>query len=63
MALSPLLKVGPISCASYPLAQIRASMVATASRIVNAIPSVVDAPAGLVGSLDLPLTLPRSAFA
>jgi len=37
-------------------------MVATTSRIVNAIPHVVDAPPGLVGSLDLPLTLPRHAL-
>ena len=37
-------------------------MVATTSRIVNAIPYVVDAPAGLVSSLDLPLTLPRHAL-
>ena len=38
-------------------------MVATTSRVVNAIPFVVDAPPGLVSSLDLPLTLPRHAFA
>jgi len=31
-------------------------------RCVNAIPFVVDAPPGLVSSLDLPLTLPRHAF-
>jgi hypothetical protein len=37
-------------------------MVATAMRCVNAIPFVVDAPPGLVSSLDLPLTLPRHAF-
>jgi hypothetical protein len=37
-------------------------MIATAMRIVNAIPAVCDAPPGLVSSLDLPLTLPRSAF-
>lgn len=37
-------------------------MVATTSRIVNAIPAVVDAPPGLVSSLDLPLTLPRHAL-
>jgi hypothetical protein len=37
-------------------------MVATAMRCVNAIPFVVDAPPGLVSSLDLPLTRPRSAF-
>jgi len=37
-------------------------MVATAMRIVNAIPYVVAAPPGLVSSLDLPLTTPRSAL-
>jgi hypothetical protein len=37
-------------------------MVATAMRIVNAIPYVCDAPAGLATSLDLPLTTPRFAF-
>ena len=37
-------------------------MLATAMRIVNAIPHVVDAAAGLVSSLDLPLTTPRHAF-
>jgi hypothetical protein len=37
-------------------------MIATAMRIVNAIPAVCDAPPGLVSSLDLPLTLPRAAF-
>ena len=39
------------------------AMVATAMRVVNAIPYVVDAPPGLLSSLDLPLTLPRSPFA
>lgn len=39
------------------------AMVATAMRVVNAIPHVVDAPPGLLSSLDLPLTLPRNAFA
>lgn len=34
-------------------------MVATAMRMVNAIPYVCDADAGLVSSLDLPLTTPR----
>ena len=33
-------------------------MVATTMRIVNAIPFVIDAPAGLTTSLELPLTLP-----
>ena len=37
-------------------------MVATAMRIVNAIPAVCAAPPGLVSSLDLPLTLPREAL-
>lgn len=40
----------------------RAAMAATAMRVVNAIPFVVDAPAGLLSSLDLPNTLPRHAF-
>ncbi|BCO37214.1 dihydrodipicolinate reductase [Mycobacterium heckeshornense] len=39
----------------------RAAMTATAMRVVNAIPYVVQAPAGLLSSLDLPLTLPRHA--
>jgi hypothetical protein len=37
-------------------------MVATTMRLVNAIPYVCDAPAGLVTSLDLPLTTPRFAL-
>jgi hypothetical protein len=37
-------------------------MVATAMRMVNAIPYVCDAPAGLASSLDLPLTTPKHAF-
>jgi hypothetical protein len=37
-------------------------MVATAMRIVNAIPFVHDAPPGLVSSLDLPLTTPFRPF-
>jgi hypothetical protein len=37
-------------------------MVATTMRLVNAIPYVCDAPAGLATSLDLPLTTPRYAF-
>ena len=37
-------------------------MLATAMRVVNAVPAVVAAPPGLVSSLDLPLTLPRDAF-
>jgi hypothetical protein len=38
------------------------AMAATAMRVVNAIPFVVEAPAGLLSSLDLPNTLPRHAF-
>jgi hypothetical protein len=37
-------------------------MLATAMRVVNAIPAVCAAPPGLVSSLDLPLTLPQHAF-
>ncbi len=37
-------------------------MVATAMRVVNAIPFVCDAEPGIVTSMDLPLTLPRDAF-
>jgi hypothetical protein len=37
-------------------------MLATAMRIVNAIPAVCAAPPGLLSSLDLPLTLPQHAF-
>ena len=37
-------------------------MVATAMRVVNAIPYVCAAPPGIVTSTDLPLTLPRHAF-
>jgi hypothetical protein len=40
----------------------RAAMAATAMRVVNAIPYVVEAPAGLLSSLDMPNTLPRYAF-
>ncbi|MCP9274514.1 NAD(P)H-dependent amine dehydrogenase family protein [Mycolicibacterium arenosum] len=39
-----------------------AAMAATAMRAVNAVPYVVDAPAGLLSSLDIPTTLPRHAF-
>ncbi|ODQ87853.1 dihydrodipicolinate reductase [Mycolicibacterium holsaticum] len=39
-----------------------AAMTATALRVVNAIPYVVDAPAGLLSSLDMPNTLPRHVF-
>ncbi len=37
------------------------AMTATAMRVVNAVPYVVDAAPGLLSSLDLPLTLPRHA--
>ncbi|MGE2816143.1 dihydrodipicolinate reductase [Mycobacterium heidelbergense] len=40
----------------------RAAMSATAMRVVNAIPYVVDAPPGLLSSLDIPTTLPRDVF-
>jgi hypothetical protein len=39
-----------------------AAMSATAMRVVNAIPYVVEAAPGLLSSLDLPNTLPRHAF-
>ncbi|HEY7050685.1 MAG TPA: dihydrodipicolinate reductase [Mycobacterium sp.] len=39
------------------------AMVATAMRVVNAVPYVVAAEPGLLSSLDLPLTLPRSVVA
>jgi hypothetical protein len=39
------------------------AMVATAMRVVNAIPYVVEARPGLLSSLDLPITAPRGAFA
>ena len=37
-------------------------MVATAMRVVNAIPFVCDAEPGIVTATDLPLTLPRYTF-
>ncbi|CRZ13309.1 dihydrodipicolinate reductase [Mycolicibacterium neworleansense] len=40
----------------------RAAMAATAMRVVNAIPYVVEAPAGLLSSLDIPNTLPKHVF-
>jgi hypothetical protein len=40
----------------------RAAMAATAMRVVNAVPYVVEAPPGLLSSLDMPNTLPRFAF-
>jgi 2,4-diaminopentanoate dehydrogenase len=39
-----------------------AAMTATAMRVVNAIPFVVDAQPGLLSSLDMPNTLPRHVF-
>jgi len=39
------------------------AMVATAMRVVNAVPYVVAAQPGLLSSVDLPLTIPRHAFA
>jgi len=38
------------------------AMRATAMRVVNAVPHVVEAAPGLLSSLDLPITLPRYAF-
>ena len=38
------------------------AMEATAMRVVNAIPYVVDAPPGIATSLDLPITAPRDAL-
>lgn len=38
------------------------AMAATAMRIVNAVPYVVDAPPGLLSSLDLPFTIPSYVF-
>jgi hypothetical protein len=38
------------------------AMVATAMRVVNAVPYVVEARPGLLSSLDLPMTAPRGAF-
>jgi hypothetical protein len=39
-----------------------AAMAATAMRVVNAVPYVVTAPAGLLSSLDIPNTFPRHVF-
>jgi hypothetical protein len=39
-----------------------AAMTATAMRIVNAVPFVIDAPPGLISSLDLPVTVPVAPF-
>jgi len=38
------------------------AMVATAMRVLNAVPYIVAAEAGLLSSVDLPLTIPRNAF-
>ena len=40
----------------------RAAMASTAMRVVNSIPYVIDAPPGLLSSLDIPMTLPRHVF-
>jgi 2,4-diaminopentanoate dehydrogenase len=40
----------------------QAAMAGTAMWVVNAIPYVVEAPAGLLSSLDIPNTLPRYVF-
>ena len=45
-----------------PAAATAGAMVATAMRVVNAVPYVVAARPGLLSSLDLPLTLPRHAL-
>jgi hypothetical protein len=45
-----------------PGAATAGAMVATAMRVVNAVPHVIAAPAGLVSSLDLPLTTPRHSL-
>jgi 2,4-diaminopentanoate dehydrogenase len=45
-----------------PGAATAGAMVATAMRIVNAVPHVIAAPPGLVSSLDLPLTTPRDSL-
>jgi hypothetical protein len=37
-------------------------MTATAMRVVNAVPYVVEAAPGLLSSLDLPVTAPRHIF-
>jgi hypothetical protein len=39
------------------------AMVATAMRVVNAVPYVVDAAPGLLSAVDLPLTIPKNVFA
>lgn len=38
------------------------AMLATAMRVVNAVPYVVDADPGLLRSLEMPITIPRKAF-
>jgi hypothetical protein len=47
---------------NHPPGPMAGGMVATAMRLVNAVPYVVEAKPGLVSCLDLPLTLPRGAF-
>ena len=51
-----------LGAADTPAAANAAGMEATAMRVVNAIPYVVDAPPGIATSLDLPLTAPRNAL-
>jgi hypothetical protein len=38
------------------------AMLATAMRVVNAVPYVVDAEPGLLRSLEMPITVPAQAF-
>jgi hypothetical protein len=45
-----------------PMTSGAGAMVATAMRVVNAVPYVVAAEPGLLSSVDLPLTIPRGAF-
>lgn len=51
-----------LGAADTPAAANDAGMEATAMRVVNAIPYVVAAPAGIATSLDLPITAPRHAL-
>ena len=52
------LTLGPPDCRDAGAA----AMTATAMRVVNAVPYVIDAPPGLLSSLDLPPTLPSAPF-
>jgi 2,4-diaminopentanoate dehydrogenase len=51
----------PIDCTMKVGSGTEEAMVATAMRIVNAVPYVVAAEPGLVSSLDIPLTVPRAS--